>query len=254
MRKSHLAALTVIDRSTGQIAADRHAQHQRRRKMAVGSPAHRRQLVAELHHRGPDVIEELDLGNWLQPNRRHADGVPHDCTLPADRRVVTRALRTELGLQGARLAVMPNTPPFPLTSERLPSRLQSATSSPNTITFSLRRISSRSVALSGVHHRSLDQPSGCSGGIGTPEPEAGLDFLGVKMQKRVFLGRGGSGLQDPMRIFEDFALPACRFIFLPSEVLIKPSLTRNFGKVTSGSRNASSSRSSLRSVSLFVSR
>ena len=44
-------------------------------------------------------------------------------------------------------AVALKTPPLPFTSARFASRLQSATSSPNTMTRGSRRISSRSVLL-----------------------------------------------------------------------------------------------------------
>ena len=42
------------------------------------SVAHHRHLVADLHHRRPDVVEELNLDHRLQPARRHADGAADD--------------------------------------------------------------------------------------------------------------------------------------------------------------------------------
>ena len=76
--KDHLAALAVINRAAVQISADRHAHHQRRGEPVVRAPAQRRELVANLHHRGPDVIEKLDLDHRLHPARGHADRAPDD--------------------------------------------------------------------------------------------------------------------------------------------------------------------------------
>src|SRR5579859_1151657 len=74
MRKNRFAALAVIDRAAGQVAADRYAQNGRRLKGTVRTPTHDAQLVANLHHRGPDVVEELNFGDGLEPPRGHADG------------------------------------------------------------------------------------------------------------------------------------------------------------------------------------
>ena len=50
-------------------------------KRPVGAPADQRQLVADLHEGGPDVVEELDLDHRLEAARRHADGAPDDVGL-----------------------------------------------------------------------------------------------------------------------------------------------------------------------------
>ena len=47
-------------------------------KCPVGAPAHDGHLVAELHHGGPDVIEELNFGHGLEAARGHADGAADD--------------------------------------------------------------------------------------------------------------------------------------------------------------------------------
>ena len=92
--KFHLAALAVIDGAAVEIAADGDAQHQRRGESAVGAPADGGQLIANLHHGGPDVIEELNLGDRLQPARGHADGAADDAASASG--VLKHALRAEL--------------------------------------------------------------------------------------------------------------------------------------------------------------
>ena len=142
VRERHLAALAVIDRAAVQIAADRHAQSPRRGETAVRTPAQRGQLVANLHHRRPDVIEELNLGHRLEPARRHADGAPHDGRFGERRVEAALASRTRSADRRSAL----KTPPLPFTSRRLASRLQSATSSPNTMT----RVAPHLLAQGGV--------------------------------------------------------------------------------------------------------
>ncbi len=75
--KQHFAGLRVIERAACEISADCHAHHGRRRECIIRAPAHRRQLIAQLVHRGPDVIEELNLHHRL-----HAPGGDADC--PSD--------------------------------------------------------------------------------------------------------------------------------------------------------------------------
>ena len=81
VREDALAALRVINRAAGQVSADRDANHAGRRERIVRPPAHHRQLVAQLHHRRPDVVEELDLDHRLQPAHGHADRAPDDAGL-----------------------------------------------------------------------------------------------------------------------------------------------------------------------------
>ena len=78
MRENRFAALAVIHRAAGKIAADGHAQHGGRLEHAVRTPAHDAQLVANLHHGGPDVVEELNFGDGLEAARGHADGAADD--------------------------------------------------------------------------------------------------------------------------------------------------------------------------------
>ena len=42
------------------------------------APADQRQFVSQLHHGGPDVVEELDFDYWLQSARGHARGAADD--------------------------------------------------------------------------------------------------------------------------------------------------------------------------------
>ncbi len=57
----------------------------------------RRQLVANLHHSGPDVIEELNFGHRLEAARRHADGASNDGGF--GERAIEGALGAEFDLQ-----------------------------------------------------------------------------------------------------------------------------------------------------------
>ena len=73
MREGHFAALAVINRAAGEVAADRNANHDGRFEMSGGAPANRGHLIAQLHHGRPDVIEELNFGNRFQAANGHAD-------------------------------------------------------------------------------------------------------------------------------------------------------------------------------------
>ena len=111
--------------------------------------AQHRHLVADLHHRRPDVVEELDLDDRLDAARRHADGAADDVGL-GERRVedavaAVRALQAVRDLEDAALARHRRRAPS--------SRLQSATSSPKTTMRGLRAISSFSVRLMAGDHR-----------------------------------------------------------------------------------------------------
>src|SRR4029077_5140854 len=65
VRENALAALRVVECASGQVPADRPPDHQGSRECIIRAPADHRQLVPQLHHRGPDVIEELNLDYWL---------------------------------------------------------------------------------------------------------------------------------------------------------------------------------------------
>src|ERR1039458_4673415 len=66
VRKDTLAALRMVDGAAGQVSADRDANHDGAGESVVRAPADDAELVANLHHRGPDVVEELNLDDWLQ--------------------------------------------------------------------------------------------------------------------------------------------------------------------------------------------
>src|ERR1700691_5253736 len=97
MREHALAALRVIDRASGKISADGHANHNRAREYIVRAPADDGQFVANLHHGGPDVVEELNLDYWFQSARSHARGPTHNGGL--GQRRVEDAVGAELVLQ-----------------------------------------------------------------------------------------------------------------------------------------------------------
>ena len=78
MGEGDFPALAVIDGATGEVAADRHPDHGRASEAIIGPPAQHRQLVAQLHHGGPDVVEKLDLGDGFHATGSHADGPPDD--------------------------------------------------------------------------------------------------------------------------------------------------------------------------------
>ena len=100
VREDALARLTVVRTAAAQIAADRRADHHRARPGVARSIAHHRHLVADLHHRRPDVVEELDLDDRLQPARRHPDGAADDVRF-GERRVED-AIVAEQPLQAVR--------------------------------------------------------------------------------------------------------------------------------------------------------
>src|SRR6266481_5242332 len=75
MRENRFAALAVIDRAAGEVTADGYAEDDGAFEFAVGAPAHDAEFIADLHHGGPDVVEELNFGNGL-----HASGGHADCT------------------------------------------------------------------------------------------------------------------------------------------------------------------------------
>ncbi len=81
MGKSAFATLRVINRATGKVAADRDADDQRRGESIVRAPANHRQFVAQLHHGGPDVIEELNFDHRLKSAGRHAGCAADDIGL-----------------------------------------------------------------------------------------------------------------------------------------------------------------------------
>src|SRR4051794_30332412 len=102
MREDRLAALTVPNRTAGQIAADGHAEHHRTRPRTVRAPADRGRLALDLRHGRPDVVEELDLGTWPQTADALADRPADDVGL--GERGVEAACDAEGPLQPVRCA------------------------------------------------------------------------------------------------------------------------------------------------------
>ncbi len=100
MREDALARLAVVRRAAAQVAARGDADHHRTGEGVVRAIAQHRHLVAHLHHRRPDVVEELDLDDRLDPAGRHADGAPDDVRL-GERRV-EHADAAERALQAVR--------------------------------------------------------------------------------------------------------------------------------------------------------
>ena len=68
----------MIYRTTLEVAAVGGAHHDRRGEVAVGAPAEDGQLVANLHVGGPDVVEELNFHDRLEPSGGESDGPAHD--------------------------------------------------------------------------------------------------------------------------------------------------------------------------------
>jgi len=100
VREDALARLAVIGRAAAQVAAGGDADHHRAGEGVVRAIAQHRHLVAQLHHRRPDVVEELDLDDRLDAACRHADTAPDDARF-GERRVVD-AFAAELALQAVR--------------------------------------------------------------------------------------------------------------------------------------------------------
>ena len=81
MGEYRFTALGVPDRSTCQITADSDPDHERDCEPAFGSPSGRRRLGTDLHHRRPDVIEELNLGTGPKSSNRLTDPPANDVRL-----------------------------------------------------------------------------------------------------------------------------------------------------------------------------
>src|SRR5690606_12625197 len=66
--------------STMDIAADWDPQHCRAAEVTPGAIMHHRQFIANLHHRGPDIVTKLDSGGRVQAPPSHANGNACDST------------------------------------------------------------------------------------------------------------------------------------------------------------------------------
>src|ERR1700683_1707578 len=78
MRKNYFAALAVINGPAGKVSSDRHTHDCRTLETVAGAPTDHGKLVAKLHHRRPDVVEELNFNYGLEPARGHADRAADD--------------------------------------------------------------------------------------------------------------------------------------------------------------------------------
>ena len=85
MSKRRFAALAVINGAAVQVSADRHANHHRAGECVIGTPANGCQFIAKLHHRRPDIVEELNLGNRFEATDGKTNRAAHpglDYTIP----------------------------------------------------------------------------------------------------------------------------------------------------------------------------
>ena len=71
----------MINRAASEISADRHADHTGEEKTLFDRQRIRGSSSRNLHHRRPDVIEELNFHHRLHPARGHAGGAAHDVRL-----------------------------------------------------------------------------------------------------------------------------------------------------------------------------
>src|SRR5882724_701286 len=90
----------MVNSAAPEIATNRHAHNQRRAPVAPRTPTHQRQLVANLMHRRPDVIEELDLNYRLQSARSHANSATDNVGLGERRIKNARAAKLPLQVGG----------------------------------------------------------------------------------------------------------------------------------------------------------
>src|SRR5271166_6034731 len=81
MGEGALAALRMVDGTPGEISANGHANYHGTRECIIRAPANYGKLVANLHHRRPDVVEEPDLDDGLEPARGHSSGTADDRSL-----------------------------------------------------------------------------------------------------------------------------------------------------------------------------
>src|SRR4029077_9144966 len=73
MRKNRFSALTVINPTSGEISTNRNADDDWTFEGSVRTPAKHAEFIPQLHHRRPDVVEELNFRDGLQSTRGHAD-------------------------------------------------------------------------------------------------------------------------------------------------------------------------------------
>src|SRR6266478_2741885 len=90
----------MINSAAFEIATNRHAHNHRRAPVAARTPTHQCQLVANLMHGGPDVIEELNLNHRFQSARRHANSAPDDVGFGEWRIKDTHTAKLSLQIRG----------------------------------------------------------------------------------------------------------------------------------------------------------
>src|SRR6266700_6332552 len=100
MSENALAALGVINGAARQVSANRNPNYTGSRESIIGTPANQRKLVAQLHHRRPDIVEELNLNYRLQPARCHSSRSTDDRCL--GKRRVEYPVGAEIALQAKR--------------------------------------------------------------------------------------------------------------------------------------------------------
>src|SRR4051812_45771843 len=96
MRKNPSPRLAVVGRPAWEVTADRGSNHHRAGERVVRAIPKHRHLVAHLHHRRPDVIEKLNLNDWLQAPGRHTDASADDVRLGQRRIEHARAAKKPL--------------------------------------------------------------------------------------------------------------------------------------------------------------
>src|ERR1700722_5619776 len=97
MREDALATLRVVDGAAGEISSDGDANYHRAGESVIGAPADHAEFIADLHHRGPDVVEKLNFDDRLEAAGGHAGGAPHDRGFRERR--IEYAVIAELALQ-----------------------------------------------------------------------------------------------------------------------------------------------------------
>src|SRR5262245_42091742 len=75
------AGLRVINGSPFQITTNRNTHDYRSFPFITRAPAEQRELISNLVHRRPDIVEELDLNNRLQAARSHSDRATYNVCL-----------------------------------------------------------------------------------------------------------------------------------------------------------------------------
>src|ERR1700739_3802742 len=100
MREDDFTGLAVVRSAAREITTDCRANYCRRLEMPGRAPARYNQFVANLHHRGPDVVKELHFSDRLQAADSHANRPSGNGRLRQRR--IKDAIRSETPLQPGR--------------------------------------------------------------------------------------------------------------------------------------------------------